>query len=313
VKKLTIEDCRDLAESRGGKFLSTKYINANTKYLWECENEHQWEALYSNVQQGYWCPYCAGNAKKTIEDCYKLAEQKNGKCLSVEYVNNKIKMLWQCEKDHQWKTSYGKIKNCNSWCPYCVGRIITIKDCHKLAKQKNGKCLSKGYKNNNTKYLWQCENGHQFEMTYNKVQQEQWCPICGREQRKKTMLNKYGVEHSMQNKEIALKQAKSSNYSHILYHWLTGEELICTASYEKAVVEYLNFRMIEFDWQPKIFEIKELNTTYRPDLYLIKERKYIEIKGYFRKGAKQKWGWFQENYPNSELWDKKKLEEIGIL
>jgi hypothetical protein len=38
-----------------------------------------------------------------------------------------------------------------------------------------------------------------------------------------------------------------------------------------------------------------------------------EIKGYFRKGAKEKWDWFQSTVPNSELWNKEILKEMGIL
>jgi hypothetical protein len=53
--------------------------------------------------------------------------------------------------------------------------------------------------------------------------------------------------------------------------------------------------------------------TYRPDLYLTKERKWIEIKGYFYDDAEEKWNWFHETYPNSELWNEKKLKEMRIL
>ena len=52
---------------------------------------------------------------------------------------------------------------------------------------------------------------------------------------------------------------------------------------------------------------------YICDCYLPERDLYIEIKGYFRKDAKEKWDWFHKEYPNSELWDKKKLKELGIL
>jgi len=53
--------------------------------------------------------------------------------------------------------------------------------------------------------------------------------------------------------------------------------------------------------------------TYRLDLYLIDEDKYVEIKGYFRKDAQEKWDWFHKTHTNSELWNKKKLKELKIL
>lgn len=42
-------------------------------------------------------------------------------------------------------------------------------------------------------------------------------------------------------------------------------------------------------------------------------RKWAEIKGYFWDDAKEKWKWFNEEKPNSELWDKNKLKEMRIL
>jgi hypothetical protein len=71
-------------------------------------------------------------------------------------------------------------------------------------------------------------------------------------------------------------------------------------------------------WQPQVFQTSILTpkgkiSTYRPDLFLINENKWIEIKGFFRNDAKAKWDWFQSEHPNSELWDKKKLKEMGIL
>ena len=43
VKKPTIEEMRDLAESKGGRCLSRKYVNAHTKLKWKCHKGHIWE------------------------------------------------------------------------------------------------------------------------------------------------------------------------------------------------------------------------------------------------------------------------------
>lgn len=132
------------------------------------------------------------------------------------------------------------------------------------------------------------------------------------DKRKATMLDRYGVENASQNKEIALRIAKSLNYSTLRKHWQTNEELICQGSYESRVVDYLNANQIEYLWQPYSF-IMPNGKTYRPDAYLIKEDKWIEIKGYFRDDAKVKWNWFILEYPNSELWDSKVLSSKGII
>lgn len=42
------------------------------------------------------------------------------------------------------------------------------------------------------------------------------------------------------------------------------------------------------------------------------ERKWIEIKGRFMGDAREKWEWFHKKYPDSELWNERKLKELGI-
>lgn len=135
---------------------------------------------------------------------------------------------------------------------------------------------------------------------------------------KATNLKRYGVENVSQDREIALKAAKKSSFRHLAVHWKTGEELICQASWEFKVVEYLNLNKIDYLWQPKVFETPILTpkgnkSTYRPDLFLIEENKWVEIKGWMRPDALIKWNWFNSEYPNSELWDQKKLKSLGIL
>jgi len=134
----------------------------------------------------------------------------------------------------------------------------------------------------------------------------------GSEKRQKTNTIKYGVPFVSQDPEIALKQSRSGKRSYIKYYWKTGEELVCQGSYEAKTVDYLNSNNIDFDWQPKIFKMPD-NKTYRPDLYLIDTDIWIEIKGRFRVVDKQKWDWFKSEYPTAELWDKKKLKDMGIL
>ena len=58
-KAPTIEDMRAVAESRGGKCLSSEYVHSQTPLEWECANGHRWKAKPVNVNQGHWCHVCA--------------------------------------------------------------------------------------------------------------------------------------------------------------------------------------------------------------------------------------------------------------
>lgn len=165
-----------------------------------------------------------------------------------------------------------------------------------------------------------------------KDEGEWWPPVCWvlkgtghpnkmAEKLAQTCEKLYGFRNPNQNLEIALKGSKTRNTCTIKYHWKTGEELVCTASYEPKVVDYLNLNKIDFKWQPKVFEIpKEIlvspkgnKITYRPDFYLPEQDAWVEIKGWMMPKSKQKWDWFKSEHPTAQLWDKKVLKEMGIL
>jgi len=188
--KLTIEEMRKIAKSRGGECLSTEYVNKNTKLLWKCSEGHTWEAIPDNVKRGTWCPTCferkrGKSLKLTIEEMQKIAESHGGECLSAEYMDSKTKLLWKCTKGHTWEARPANVKN-GSWCPYCAGKARrTIEEMRKIAENRGGECLSVEYVNTNIKLLWKCSKGHTWEATPNNVKyNDSWCPFCsGKEMR----------------------------------------------------------------------------------------------------------------------------------
>jgi hypothetical protein len=116
----------------------------------------------------------------TLNDCVEFAINKNGVCLSIAYINSRSKLHWECKFGHTWDATFKAIKR-GHWCPHCaiLKRSLSIDDCNAMAKENNGKCLSKEYINNGTKLLWQCELGHQWHSTFTLIKnQKTWCPIC---------------------------------------------------------------------------------------------------------------------------------------
>jgi len=116
--KLTIEEMREIAKERGGKCLSKTYINSGTKLKWQCSEGHIWDATPRSIKRGTWCIYCAGKTKHTIEEMQEIAKNRGGKCLSIEYINSKTKLLWQCHKKHEWWAAPSDVMH-SHWCPYC--------------------------------------------------------------------------------------------------------------------------------------------------------------------------------------------------
>lgn len=123
--------------------------------------------------------------KLTLIEMKNLAKQKEGLCLSEEYVNAKTKLKWQCRNGHQWYASPDKIKNKGSWCYKCHwDTIIKIKKedglsvANKIANQRGGQCISKSYINTIEKLEWKCADGHIFKMRLAHVLKNSWCPKC---------------------------------------------------------------------------------------------------------------------------------------
>ncbi len=197
-RKCTIEEMREIALSKGGVCLSDEYVNSSTKLQWQCKEGHIWMAQPGNVKQGYWCPYCAGTVKLTIEEMHEIAFSHSGKCLSKNYINSNTHLFWKCKKGHTWSASPGSIKG-GSWCPVCAGLAkLTIEEMHELAWNRDGKCLSEEYVNSHTHLKWECKKGHTWMAKPLHIKNGKWCPTCAVDKKRG------GIE---QMHEIALSQA----------------------------------------------------------------------------------------------------------
>lgn len=280
----------------------------------------------------------------------EIANSRKGRCLSTDYRGIDYKLLWECEKGHQWYAALSDIKKRNGWCSICSGKKkLTIEFAQKEAEKRGGKCLSDIYLNNKSKLKWQCNKGHIWKASFTEIKnKESWCPYCNRgvitledlknlavEKKGECLSNSYnyykkllwrcnyGHEWWATAANIKdgkhwcpecgrIEAAKKMRYSYKFNHWKTGKEIVCVGSYEANVVCFLNKNKIDFLWQPKTFQITS-KKTYRPDLYLIEKDKWIEIKGHFWNDSKEKWNWFHTNFSNSDLWNEKKLKEMKII
>lgn len=99
-----------------------------------------------------------------------------------------------------------------------------------------------------------------------------------------------------------------------------NEKVWTRSSWEKKYLELLDSQQIKYLVEPKAFDIiyfyngKEKEGTYRPDVYLIDTNKYIEIKGWWRDDAKDKYEAMILQYPeiNIILLQKEDLIKKGL-
>ena len=165
-----------------------EYENLQTYIYVKCEKKHVWKAtanaLYS---RGSGCPYCANCKKKTHEQFLKEFYEKypHKKFIFLtEYVNNNTKMKIQCDKnpEHIWEAPPYQTLTRGTGCPHCNGSFKKttkefIKEFHQKFPEKKYKILGE-YKSALTKIEVQCEHGHTWYPTPNKLLENGGCWEC---------------------------------------------------------------------------------------------------------------------------------------
>lgn len=180
-RKCNIEFFRSFANEKNGICLSDSYTNCHNKLKFKCEFGHIWETTASNALRNNWCPICGGSQRLTINDMQILAKNKNGKCLSLTYINSGSKLLWECSNGHIWSAVPESIRS-GCWCPICANKNIplSIDMMQEIAKSRKGVCLSESYINSHTKLYWRCEHGHTWFASPTNIKSGKWCPKCKR-------------------------------------------------------------------------------------------------------------------------------------
>ena len=126
--------------------------------------------------------------RSKIEDMVRLADKRDGKCLSNIYVNAKTPLIWQCSEGHKWQQRPHDIV-IGRWCKICAINSSkgSIEMMQELAANKSGKCISEYYQNQRSKLSWKCEKGHIWKATPNSIKSGSWCPECAINSRKGTI------------------------------------------------------------------------------------------------------------------------------
>jgi hypothetical protein len=215
----SIEKIQKIGQERGGQCLSEKYIDSHTKLHWRCAKGHEWDALWNSIQQGGWCPICAGKQPVSIERCKQWALRLGGECLSTEYVNAHFKMRWRCAHGHEWDSIWNNIQQ-GKWCPFCTGKApVVIDRCKQEALKRGGECLSKEFINAHAKLYWRCGKGHQWNATWSDIHEGCWCPICSKERRGVSL--RTGIEECQEHAIKLGGECLSTNYinNQTKLHW----------------------------------------------------------------------------------------------
>lgn len=207
---------KNILKNNGFILLSKSYLNNETKLLIICENNHKQKISFSGIKaKKFICSYCVGK-RINIDICKKLAQSKNGECLSSNYKDIYSELLWKCSRGHIWKSSYNSVKN-NHWCLECFKIEKKIKNFNKIKKiviAKKGKILENDvnrYKNINTKFLVECDKGHQWDVSLKNLKRS-WCPNCAKDEGKLSMEDCQKLAESKGGKCLSKEYINSSTY-----------------------------------------------------------------------------------------------------
>ncbi len=180
LEDITIEDCKQWIESKGGECLSTEY-KSRVKTKWRCSRGHEWSSIFKRENMT-WCLKCVNiDQSFTLKMCQDFAKSKGGKCHSTEYVNGHSDMKWECEKGHIFTSRFLNVKSQKHWCRQCmfIGKRLGIKSCQEWALALNGKCISEKYVNKDEKLEWECKEGHRWMASFGSLRNMgSWCPSC---------------------------------------------------------------------------------------------------------------------------------------
>ena len=176
----TEDTVREYISGKEGKLdPEWKYINNHEKFWIECDQGHRWQAVWGNISQGHWCPYCM----KTIvleKDVRTYIENKGGHLSDDwEFVKSKENFKIQCGQGHYFQACWDKIR-LGQWCPFCYGNDQpNDSEVKGLIAAKKGELDSDWkYVNSFSRFWITCRKGHRWQTRWNTLKQGGWCPKC---------------------------------------------------------------------------------------------------------------------------------------
>lgn len=173
-----LKNMQAIAVKKGGKLLSERYLGSREQLNWSCAEGHTWWASPHTVKSGHWCNRCAGHEAYTLDEVREMARSRGGKCLALNYKNNKEKLPFVCAYGHTWETTSKQIAK-GTWCPKCGGTSkYTEKDLYKLALDRDFKYLSGTSYSAGQPVTWECPEGHQWAAVPAFVKAGSGCPYC---------------------------------------------------------------------------------------------------------------------------------------
>lgn len=229
-----------------------------------------------------------------LEYFKNLAIDKNGKCLSTEYIACDKKLKFKCSFGHIWETKPYYLVNNNSWCPECnKSHKDNIELFKKIAIENDGECLSNDYVNCRVKLKFKCYRGHIWMAKPHDVKySKSWCPICSNSV-KLTIEEMQEIANARDGKCLSEKYVDS--HTKLLWECKHGHKWkanphdikngnkwcpICNESLgERLISGFLKQNNIHFEREKKFINCRGEKRMLSFDFYLPEQNILIEYDG----------------------------------
>jgi len=176
--KYTYEYVKNYIESFDYTLLSDTYKSNRTKLLVKCDKGHEYGVTLGNFKAGYRCPECLGVKRNTYEYVKQYIESDGSVLLSDNYTNNRVKLVVECSKHHIYKIRFNNFQQ-GQGCPVCGGtQKHTYEHVKQYIESVGYVLLSDSYINDRTKLLIKCDEGHEYNVTFNTFSGGRRCPAC---------------------------------------------------------------------------------------------------------------------------------------
>jgi len=112
LNKPTYTEVKASFEAENYILLSNIYINNGTKLHYICDKGHTHSVTWAGWNsRGIRCPYCAGNARLSLNHVKESLESEGYTLLSTEYKNNHTRIDFICAKGHAYHMQWLSWKN----------------------------------------------------------------------------------------------------------------------------------------------------------------------------------------------------------
>jgi hypothetical protein len=216
AQRTSIETLQEIAESRGGKCLSSQRVDVKDKLTWQCAMGHVWQANPINVKSGQWCPKCAraelseDNAQRfasararasadpsdpRLRKLQEIAAELGWRCVSQGWVGEKTQYDFECAKGHRLKRHASHVmrgKKSIARCEECQAEELKTRWLDTV--NTRGGVLLGVFTGLNEKYRLRCASGHEWETLGTVIRQGSWCPQCAQETSRQAQLKTDGLE-----------------------------------------------------------------------------------------------------------------------